>query len=199
MNIKHFRLVSIFLAVFGLTASYTAQAQEVKVLSADPSSALQGTQNLDVTVQGDGFDNSATVQFLVSGTANPGGVIVKGVKVRGQKKLIVNVDVLDDAEVAEFDIEVQLSRGRGGKGTTLFKVLQNNGGGVNDLLTISLTQPLKNASISVYDVEGRLVKVQTLTYGNQMTVSCKGFARGLYFYRIASAGSEAISGKFVKE
>jgi hypothetical protein len=122
MKNKLRRLSGMLILLLAMTCQHAALAQGVEVNSADPGSAIQGTLNLDVTIAGNGFDNSAAVQFLVTGTTNPGGITVKGVKVRGSKKIIVNVDVLDDAEVAEFDIEVTMSGGRGGKGTTLFKV-----------------------------------------------------------------------------
>jgi hypothetical protein len=122
MKNAHLRLIRIFIITMALLATHSAPAQEVLVTSADPAEALQGTLDLEVTIGGSGFDNSAAVEFLVTGTTDPGGIIVKNVKVRGPKKIIVNVDVLDDAEVADFDIEVQMSGGRGGKGTTLFSV-----------------------------------------------------------------------------
>lgn len=94
----------------------------MQVTSADPSSALQGTVSLDVTITGNGFDNSAQVQFLVTGTTNPGGISVKNVSVRSAKKLVATIEVADTAVVNKFDIEVRLSNGRKGKGTTLFAV-----------------------------------------------------------------------------
>jgi hypothetical protein len=95
---------------------------QVKVTSADPASTYQGTISLDVTVSGSGFDNSAKAQFFVTGTTNPGGVIVKKVQFRNSKELIATIDVADTAVVTSFDILVTLSDGRKGKGTTLFAV-----------------------------------------------------------------------------
>ena len=92
-----------------------ANAQQVSVTAADPSLAAQGTLSLDVTVTGNGFDNSAQVKFLVTGTTDPGGITVKKVNVRNSKRLIVTIDVADMAAVAKFDIEVALSNGRIGK------------------------------------------------------------------------------------
>ena len=99
----------------------TAQAQ-VAVTSATPSSAPQGTVALDVEIAGSGFDSSAQVEFLVTGTTNPGGITVKKVVAKGSKKLIATIDVASDASAEQFDIQVTLSGGRKGKGTTLFKV-----------------------------------------------------------------------------
>ena len=41
---------------------------QVTVTAADPSSAVQGTVSLDVTVTGSGFNSTASVKFLVTGT-----------------------------------------------------------------------------------------------------------------------------------
>ena len=79
---------------------------QVQANSADPSSAVQGTLSLDVTVTGNGFDQSAQVKFLVTGTTNPGGITVKKVVVTGSKKLVAAIDVADTAIVDKFDIEV---------------------------------------------------------------------------------------------
>jgi hypothetical protein len=96
---------------------------QVTVTSADPPSAPQGTLSLDVTVSGSGFDSSAQVEFLLTGTTNPGGVTVRKVKVTGPKKLVATIDVADTAVIDKFDIQVTLSGGRKGKGTSLFAVV----------------------------------------------------------------------------
>jgi hypothetical protein len=112
----------LIFGLIGVLQADTAQAQ-VQVTSADPPSAPQGTLSLDVTVSGSGFDSSAQVEFLVTGTTNPGGITVRKVKVTGPKKLIATVDVTDTAVIDKFDIQVSLSSGRKGKGTSLFAVL----------------------------------------------------------------------------
>jgi hypothetical protein len=110
-----------------LLLSGVALAQDPQVNSANPSTALQGTE-LDVEIAGTGFDNSAAVDFFVTGTTDPGGITVKKVKVRGSKKIIATIAIAAEAEATDFDIEVRLSRGRTGKGTELFKVQQNDNG-----------------------------------------------------------------------
>jgi hypothetical protein len=112
--------------------SLAASAPPVQVTSADPSAAPQGTISLDVTVSGSGFDSSAAVSFLVTGTTNPGGITVKNVTVLGSKKLIATVEVADTAVVSNFDIQVQLSGGRKGKGTSLFAVLKKPNSGEDE-------------------------------------------------------------------
>lgn len=143
MNIR-MPLITLFTLLSGV-----AFAQDPQVESANPSSALQGTQ-LDVEIGGDGFDNSAAVSFLVTGTTNPGGITVTNVKVRGPKKIVASITIDPDAEVTSFDIEVSLSRGRTGKGTELFSVQENGnqGQGANAAgIATFLTDPLSSHGI----------------------------------------------------
>ena len=119
------RLLISAVMVFGLMGALLpgVATGQVQVTSADPPSAPQGTLSLDVTISGNGFDSSAQVEFLVTGTTNPGGITVRKVKVTGPKKLIATIDVADTASIDKFDIQVSLSGGRKGKGTSLFAVL----------------------------------------------------------------------------
>lgn len=114
-------LVCIAWIVSGLAPGGAALAQ-VRVTAATPSSAYQGTPSLDVVVTGSGFDASANVQYFVSGTTNPGGITVRNVTYRKSSELVTTIEVADGAVLASFDIQVTLSTGRKGKGTTLFKV-----------------------------------------------------------------------------
>lgn len=121
--IKKIAIATLALVSLALGPAGLAFAQ-VQVTSADPASAIQGTVSLDVTINGSGFDSSAAVNFVVAGTAETGGITVKKVSVRSSKRLIATIDVADTAIVNKFDIEVTLSSGRKGKGTTLFTVLR---------------------------------------------------------------------------
>ena len=118
---KRISLASFLALAMGLVPVGAALAQ-IKVTAATPASAVQGTTSLDVVVSGAGFDNSAKVQYFVSGTTNPGGITVKKVVFRNSKELVTTIDVADAADLASFDIQVTLSSGRKGKGTTLFSV-----------------------------------------------------------------------------
>jgi hypothetical protein len=119
--LKRLTLTCLSLLVLGLAPIGAAVAQ-IKVTAATPASAYQGTISLDVVVTGAGFDNSAQVQYFVAGTTNPGGITVKKVVFRNSKELVTTIDVADTADLASFDIQVTLSSGRKGKGTTLFSV-----------------------------------------------------------------------------
>lgn len=117
------RIILSLLSLFALgLAPIGAVVAQVKVTAATPSSAYQGTIALDVVVSGSGFDNSAKVQYFVSGTTNPGGITVGKVVFRSSRELVTTIDVADTALLASFDIQVTLSSGRKGKGTTLFSV-----------------------------------------------------------------------------
>ena len=118
---KRITLACLSLLVLELAPIGAAFAQ-VKVTAATPPSAVQGTLSLDVVVSGAGFDNTAKVQYFVTGTTNPGGITVKKVVFRNSKELVTTIDVADTALLANFDIQVTLSNGRKGKGTTLFSV-----------------------------------------------------------------------------
>ena len=102
----------------------TAQAQQIQVNAADPAAAAQATVNLDVRVDGKGFKNGANAKFLVTGTADPGGVQVNSTTFVSSTELRVNIDVAETATIAGFDIQVSNSDGRGGKGTELFRVVE---------------------------------------------------------------------------
>lgn len=117
------KLASAFAALVILALGPIGSAwAQVKVISAEPAESTQGTVSLDVTINGSGFDSTAKAKFLVTGTSEPGGITVTKVVVKGPKQLVATIDVADMAVVNQFDIEVTLSSGRKGKGTTLFSV-----------------------------------------------------------------------------
>ena len=118
---KRITLTCLSLLAVGLAPIGAAFAQ-VKVTAATPSSAYQGTISLDVVVSGSGFDSSAKAQYFVTGTTNPGGITVKKVVFRKSTEIVTTIDVAEGAILANFDVQVTLSSGRKGKGTTLFAV-----------------------------------------------------------------------------
>ncbi len=114
-------LLGLWLAPVG------AVLAQVKVTSATPSSAYQGTISLDVVVGGSGFNKSARAAYYVSGTTDPGGITVRGTTFRSSTELVTTIDVASTATLASFDIVVTLDTGRKGKGTTLFSVKSKPG------------------------------------------------------------------------
>jgi len=113
-------------AIWGLLPAH-AQGQ-VQVTAADPFAAEQGTINLNVKVTGKGFKNGAQAKWFVTGTTNPGGVTVNSTTFVSSSELTANITVAETADIANFDIQVLNSDGRGGKGTELFAVTAKGAG-----------------------------------------------------------------------
>jgi hypothetical protein len=87
-TIRKYACAVVALLVFAPLGIANAQ---VMVTAADPSAAPQGTLSLDVTITGNGFDSTAQVDFLVTGTTNPGGITVRKVSVKGSKRLVATI------------------------------------------------------------------------------------------------------------
>lgn len=131
---KRFALLFLLPGAF-IPGQSLAQDDYYGVFSASPDMALQGTDNLDVEIIGDNFDKSIdSLEFIAlcsdssEPCSNPGWVRVNRFVVRGKNKIIANIDVpvTEDPLPLSYqghDVQVRSStRGRGGKGTTLFKV-----------------------------------------------------------------------------
>lgn len=139
-------LILLFLGFIALNLSdgiSSAQAQ-VQVSAADPPSAAQGTVNLNVKVTGKGFKNGAKAKWAVTGTTDPGGVTVNSTTFVNSGEVTANITVSDTAIIANFDIQVLNSDGRGGKGTELFAVTaKGTGSGNSTELALNVTiEPL---------------------------------------------------------
>ncbi len=125
-----------------LVVALPASAQVIKVSSAVPNAADQGSVGLVVTIGGENFASGAKVGFYVTGTKNPGGIAVKGVNYKDPRTLEATIDVAPDAQTTlSFDVEVRCN-GRTGKGTELFKVLVKvTGGDITPPGTITTALP----------------------------------------------------------
>ena len=122
----HVRVLLQVLVLTLLFAAPSAWAQSVTVTSANPPSTIQGTVNLNVTLNGKGFKNGATAKWFVTGTTNPGGVTVNSTTFVSGSQLTANITVASDATVSGYDIVVANAgtNGGSGKGTDLFAVMQ---------------------------------------------------------------------------
>jgi len=127
MNNKALKCINILLLLLGLSApNLVVAAKVVEVLSSDPGSAPPDT-NLNVTIGGKGFDRTAKVHFLKTTTEDLGDITVETITVLDSSAIIANITVSTNAALdQQYDIAVTQSRGRGGKGTTLFKVQSSN-------------------------------------------------------------------------
>ena len=133
MNIRKLIPPSILILVVALlclNVAFAAPPEKVKVTGADPNSALQGAA-LDVDISGSGFDVGSTVKFLVTGSKDASQISVGAIVLNNDGTLTASIQVLNGATVTDYDIEVQASSGRRGKGTTLFKVQSSGNGGGN--------------------------------------------------------------------
>lgn len=96
---------------------------KVTVEFADPSSAIQGEEPT-VTIMGSGFDDGSSVKFLVTGTTDESQIVVDSVTYVSPSQLKAHIKTNSSTATVGYDIEVQATSGRKGKGTTLFKVQQ---------------------------------------------------------------------------
>ena len=123
MNTRRQRssLFRIMLTVAMMAAATNLMAGPLKVDSADPNVGIQ-SETLDVTIKGQGFAQATAVRFLVTGTGDTGHVSVTITEPPQDDTILARVEIAQDATVAFYDIEVQLSSGRKGKGTSKFAV-----------------------------------------------------------------------------
>jgi hypothetical protein len=113
----------ILAATFVVAGTVSAVAQ-IQVNSTSPSAAPQGTINLNVTVNGNGFKKGAKAQWFVTGTTNPGGVTVNSTTFNGSGQLTANLTIASGAVISGYDVAVTNADGRTGKGTDRFAVTQ---------------------------------------------------------------------------
>jgi hypothetical protein len=116
------RFLSIVLAAVICLAAVPSLLAQVTVTAANPSAAAPGTVNLNVTISGSGFKRGAKAQFFLSGTPNPGDVVVNSTTFTSSSQVVATVNVSSSAADASYDIQVQNANGSSGKGTELFGV-----------------------------------------------------------------------------
>jgi uncharacterized delta-60 repeat protein len=150
-------LVPVILGLPWGGAVPAASAQTISVTSANPPSGDQGTLGLSVAIGGKGFKNGAKAQFFKTGTTEPSGVNVKSTKYVSATQIVATIDIADTAALAQFDIQVQNTDGRTGKGTELFSVTQKI-----DLCTAPDSVPSPGWYTSGVEVPGALDS----TFGN---------------------------------
>src|SRR6266404_9299616 len=136
-------LLALGFVVMNLSGSIPAARAQVQVTAANPSSTAQGTINLNVKVTGKGFKNGAKAKWFVTGTTDPGGVTVNSTTFVSSTELSANITVADTAVIANFDIQVLNSDGRGIKETDLFAVTAKGN-------QASCGTDITNLSISIY-------------------------------------------------
>lgn len=91
------------------------------VSSASPAWANQGTVNLNVTINGSGFDAGSTARWYLNG-APYGKIVVNSTSYVSAKQLVANISVASDADIDEYDIVVTTSSSKQGIGSDAFVV-----------------------------------------------------------------------------
>jgi hypothetical protein len=166
---KRQRYSSAVILVLLLAASGALPAAaQIQVDSANPSAAPQGTTNLNVVVTGNGFKKGAVAQWFVTGTTNPGGVIVNSTTFKNPTQITANITVASDAVINGFDIVVRNADGRTGKGTDKFAVTQkgtpigcSTTGTPSGFSLVTVLNPVQPNGTAL---------IQTLFFGNAMRV-----------------------------
>src|SRR4051794_30096728 len=119
------RLWLIGLVVTTVLASASpALAQSPSVTAASPPTGSQDTTGLAVKITGKSFAPGARSEFLLSGTTNSDGIIVRGTTFVSSIEVDAIIDIAPSASLASFDIRVTNTNGRSGKGSDLFQVVQ---------------------------------------------------------------------------
>lgn len=120
-------IAAMLLTALGTNISFAGKPAgkggKVTVESATPNSVIQ-TQDENVTILGSGFDEGSTIRFLVTGTTDDSQIEVGPVEYKGPNELRVHIKTTGSTATVDYDVEVQATSGRKGKGTTLFKVQQ---------------------------------------------------------------------------
>ena len=145
----------VAILILSFSSDSTVAQGQVSVSAADPAAATQGTINLNVKVTGKGFKTGAKAKWFVTGTTDPGGVTVNSTAFVNSGELTANITVADTAVIANFDIAVTNSDGRGGKGTELFAVTAKGGGNA----TCPAMQPAPSSDTKCYAAQAGCLDV----------------------------------------
>ena len=153
---------------------------KVRVTEAIPSEAPQEI-TLDVEVIGSGFDDGSVVEFLLAGQSTT-KVNVNSSQFMSDKKLIAELTIAADADVALYDIEVTTSRGKKGIGSEKFSVKLK---GAPTALPVSATFRGVTGDLSgdgvLSDEGGTYEEAVILVIGNLMLDARKDIPRQLCF------------------
>jgi len=132
--------ISIFLAGMLIAASALAGkpgAESIVVVGIDPPDAEQG-QTLTVKVVGTGFEEGASIRFLVKDSGDDTQISAgtttfipedpewDDTEWAGSDSLQSTITVQPEALVTDYEVEVSASKGRKGKGTTFYFTVKSN-------------------------------------------------------------------------
>src|SRR5258706_10909419 len=160
----------MLLSIMTMALAVPLAAQTVSVTAANPNAAAQGTLNLNVTISGKGFKNGASSSFLVSGTTNPGGIVVHSTSFVNSTTLVANIDVSDTATVSQFDVAINNADGRSGKGSDLFSVLAKSNNAAQCSVTPTPWVTVLNTGTTTYSHLGKAASGRVVTVLNQSVI-----------------------------
>ncbi|HUQ15066.1 MAG TPA: hypothetical protein VM094_03355 [Gemmatimonadales bacterium] len=138
MQARHFPLTHATGAALIALATFTVSCREsdeptapqvqaamggatTTVSSVVPDSSKRGV-NLDITVNGSGFDQGSVVGLERQGVP-AAGITTNATTYVSARKLIANITIAADADTGKYDVAVTTARGRKGVGIELFAVL----------------------------------------------------------------------------
>lgn len=99
-----------------VTCAGFAVANDLQVLGLDPAHVMREVATVEVKVRGSGFRGDPAVSFLIAGTDDSGGVMVKRVKRLNAQELSVLVAIDSAVVPGMFDVEVRDASGSRAKG-----------------------------------------------------------------------------------
>ena len=91
------------------------------VTSATPSYAYQGTVNLNVTINGSGFDKGTRASWYLNGSPYP-KITVNSTSYVSSSQLTANISVASDAAINSYDVVVTTSTSKQGIGSDAFVI-----------------------------------------------------------------------------
>ena len=152
MTRRLLHLVTVgLMALAGTLLAGAASAQNISVTAAAPNAGPQGTVSLLVKISGKNFAPGARTDFFLSGSTNPGGIVVHGTQWVSATEVDATIDIADTASLAYFDIRVTNTTGRSGKGSDMFQVVQKSA--AVRICAKSSTCPVVSLSVQLLDTD----------------------------------------------
>ena len=122
MNTRLHAIVGSLILLLGITHQGALMAQDMTVISANPSHGEQGESNVPIDIVGTGFDESidkVSFKLPCNKKTCPDSDDITVMVIKIEPTLIqAQINISETAPTATFDIAVRSTRGRGGKGTT---------------------------------------------------------------------------------
>ena len=99
-----------------------AEIDAMRVIKTQPTSAWREPATLSVTIVGSGFDVDSVIRFIVAGTDELGGIVVKGMRFVSSTELVAVVEIEPEVVAGAFDVEVRDALGDKARAKSAFVV-----------------------------------------------------------------------------